>query len=87
MRPITLAGFAWQVSYSGEQGKSTSMHGECAAQHMLQEMKEKDKKRVTDSWVPFQGPCMLGACASVHRLIFNIPELELSRFAQASNGA
>ena len=38
-----------QVSYSGQQGKSTSMHGECAAQQMLQEMKEKDTKRVKDA--------------------------------------
>ena len=38
-----------QVSYSGQQGKSTPLHGECAAQLMLQEMKEKDVKRVQDS--------------------------------------
>ena len=38
-----------QVSYSGQQGKSTPLHGECAAQLMLQEMKEKDVKRTQDS--------------------------------------
>ncbi|CAE7493825.1 sft2 [Symbiodinium necroappetens] len=37
-----------EVSYSGQQGKSTPLHGECAAQLMLQEMKEKDVKRVQD---------------------------------------
>eukprot|EP00913_Durusdinium_trenchii_P031743 g29728.t1 len=36
-----------EVSYSG-QGKATSLHGECAAQVMLQDMKSKDAKRVED---------------------------------------
>lgn len=34
-----------EVSYSG-QGKATPLHGECAAQLMLQDMKAKDAKRV-----------------------------------------
>ena len=36
-----------EVSYSG-QGKATSLHGECAAQLMLQDMKAKDAKRVEE---------------------------------------
>ncbi|CAJ1386778.1 unnamed protein product [Effrenium voratum] len=37
-----------EVSYSGAHGKATSLHGECAAQIMLQDMKDKDAKRVSE---------------------------------------
>mmetsp|Transcript_70259 Transcript_70259/g.164842 ORF Transcript_70259/g.164842 Transcript_70259/m.164842 type:complete len:982 (+) Transcript_70259:72-3017(+) len=37
-----------EVSYTGQQGKATSVHGECAAQIMLQDLKEKDTKRVKE---------------------------------------